>query len=117
MTPARPRPAISPKALKEKGQVVRQWRVHLWTGRDLAEIARQINPVVRGWINYYGRFGRTELYPLLQRINTYLMRWAARKYKRLRAWKRLKKWWLTVVRRDPRLFAHWALARTSLGYR
>jgi RNA-directed DNA polymerase len=110
-------PAISPKALKEKGQVVRQWRVHLWIGRDLAEIARQINPVVRGWISYYGRFGRTELYPLLQRINTYLMRWAARKYKRLRAWKRLKKWWLTVVSRDPRLFAHWALARTSLGYR
>jgi RNA-directed DNA polymerase len=110
-------PAISPKALKAIGRVVRRWRMHLWTGRDLAEIARQINPVAAGWVNYYGRFGRTELYPLLQRINTYLMRWAARKYKRLRAWKRLKRWWLTVVGRDPRLFAHWALARTGIGYR
>ena len=110
-------PAISPKALKAIGQVVRRWRLHLWTGRDLVEIARQINPIVGGWINYYGRFGREELYPLLQRINTYLMRWAARKYKRLRAWKRLKPWWLTVVDRDLGLFAHWALARTGIGYR
>lgn len=54
-------PAVSPKALKAAGQVVRRWRLHLWTGRDLAEIARQINPVMRGWINYYGRFGREEL--------------------------------------------------------
>ncbi|MDQ3904758.1 MAG: group II intron reverse transcriptase/maturase [Actinomycetota bacterium] len=110
-------PAISPKALKAASQEVRRWRIHLWTGQDLAELARQINPTVAGWINYYGRFGRTELYPLLQRINTYLMRWAARKYKRLRAWKRLKRWWHRVVERAPRLFAHWALARTSIGYR
>jgi RNA-directed DNA polymerase len=110
-------PAISPKALKAIGQVVRRWRMHLWTGRDLAELAEQINPIVAGWINYYGRFGRSELYPLLQRINTYLMRWAARKYKRLRAWNRRKQWWLTMIDRDPKLFAHWALARTSIGYR
>jgi RNA-directed DNA polymerase len=110
-------PAISPKALKAIGQVVRRWRIHLWTGRDLAELAEQINPIVAGWINYYGRFGRSELYPLLQRINTYLMRWAARKYKRLRAWNRRKQWWLRVINRDPKLFAHWALARTSIGYR
>jgi hypothetical protein len=72
---------------------------------------------VAGWINYYGRFGRPRLYPLLQRINTYLMRWAARKYKRLRAWNRRKRWLLGVIDRDPELFAHWALARTSIGCR
>jgi RNA-directed DNA polymerase len=110
-------PAIAPRALKEIGRVVRRWRLHLWTGQDLAGIARQINPIVAGWVNYYGRFGRTELYPLLQRINTYLMRWAARKYKRLRAWKRRKKWWLGVLDRHPTLFAHWAMARMPNGYR
>jgi RNA-directed DNA polymerase len=110
-------PAIAPKALKTIGRVVRRWRLHLWTGQDLAGIARQINPIVAGWINYYGRFGRRELYPFLQRINTYLMRWAARKYKRLRAWKRRKRWWQRVVDRAPELFTHWAVARTSRGYR
>ena len=60
-------------------------------------------------MNYYGRFYRTELYGLLRRINTYLVRWARRKFKRLRAFKKAK----TVVERaaaqeQPGLFAHWA---------
>jgi len=46
--------------------------------------------------------------PLLRRINTYLMRWARKKYKRLRGFERLKAWWIKVTQRDPDLFAHWA---------
>jgi hypothetical protein len=42
---------------------------------DLKQLAGQINPIVAGWMNYYGRFYRSQLYPLLHRINTYLMRW------------------------------------------
>ena len=38
---------------------------------------------MQGWINYYGGFYKSELYPLLRRIDTYLVRWAKRKYKRL----------------------------------
>lgn len=110
-------PAIGPKALKAIGREVRRWRLHLWTGSDLAKLARYINPIVAGWINYYGRFRRQELYPLLQRVNTYLMRWAARKYKRLRSWKRLKRWWHGVIERDPGLFIHWEWVHTSIGYR
>ncbi|WP_433464147.1 group II intron reverse transcriptase/maturase [Spirillospora sp. CA-128828] len=110
-------PGIDPKALKAIGQVGRRWRLHLWTESDLAKLARFTNPMVAGWINYYGRFRRHELYPLLQRINTYLMRWAARKYKRLRSWKRLKRWWSGLVERDPGLFTHWAWVRTPIGYR
>ena len=48
---------------------------------------------------------------LLARINTYLVRWARRKYKRLRAFKRFKAWWLGVVDRDPGLFTHWGWVR------
>ena len=48
-----------------------------------ADLARWINPIVRGWMNYYGAFYRSALYPLLRRINTYLMRWLMKKYKRL----------------------------------
>ena len=56
---------------------------------------------------YWGRFYRTEMDSLLTRINTYLMRWARQKYRRLRGFKRLKAWWQGVVHRDPTLFAHW----------
>lgn len=104
-------PAISPVALKDKSQRVRRWRIHRHTTHDLADLAEWINPIVRGWMNYYGEFYRSELYGLLQRINTYLMRWARKKFKRLRAYKRCKTWWNRLVEREPDLFAHWAWMR------
>jgi hypothetical protein len=55
-----------------------------------------------------GRFYRTELHGLLKRVNTYLVRWARRKFKRLRAFKRAKRWWHGLLQRQPALFTHWA---------
>jgi hypothetical protein len=82
------------------------------------ERARRIDQPGRGgWINYYGRFYRSQLYPLLRRVNTYLMRWAGKKYKRLRACKRFIRWWSGVIEREPRLFAHWAWTRELAGLR
>lgn len=100
-------PAVSAAALATMSAEVRRWRLHLKTGHDLAGLAAWINPIVAGWMNYYGRFYRSQLYPLLQRINTYLMRWAAQKYKRLRGYRRFKVWWLRIVESEPELFTHW----------
>jgi RNA-directed DNA polymerase len=104
-------PAISPVALKDKSQQVRRWRIHRNTTTNLEELAEWINPIVRGWMNYYGEFNRFEMYSLLQRVNTYLMRWARKKFKRLRAYKRFKVWWQGLVEREPEMFAHWAWMR------
>ena len=100
-------PAVSAAALAKMSAEVRRWRLHLKTGHDLVGLAAWINPIVAGWMNYYGRFYRSQLYPLLQRINTYLMRWAAQKYKRLRGYRRFKVWWLRIVESEPELFTHW----------
>lgn len=110
-------PAVSRDALKAMGQRVRALRIHMRTFRTLDELAEWLNPVIAGWMQYYGRFYRSALYPLLQRINTYLMRWARRKYKRLASWKKLSRWWFGIVDRDPGLFAHWVWTSTSRGYR
>src|SRR5665648_1034182 len=67
-------PAISRQALKKVSAEVRSWRLHNHTGLDLVEVAERINPIVRGWMNYYGAFYRSAMYPLLQRINAYLVR-------------------------------------------
>jgi RNA-directed DNA polymerase len=104
-------PAVSPEALKAMGQQVRKWRIHRRTRLELIEFADWINPIVSGWMTYYGRFYRSQLYPLLRRINTYLMRWARKKYKRLRSYKRLRAWWSGLVQRAPGLFKHWAWDR------
>ncbi|WKX08770.1 group II intron reverse transcriptase/maturase [Streptomyces sp. NL15-2K] len=104
-------PAVSPEALKAMGQQVREWRIHRRTRLELIELADWINPVVSGWMTYYGRFYRSQLYPLLRRINTYLMRWARKKYKRLRGYKRFRAWWTGLVQRAPGLFKHWTWDR------
>jgi RNA-directed DNA polymerase len=110
-------PAVSPQALKEMGQRVRQWRIHQRTGLDLKDLADWINPIVVGWMTYYGRFYRSQLYPFLQRINTYLVRWARKKYKRLRSYKRFQAWWTGLLDREPGLFKHWAWMRNFLWAR
>jgi len=100
-------PAISKDALKKIGAEVRSWRLHLRTGRTFAELARIINPIVRGWMQYYGAFYRSALYRLLTRINAYLVRWIRRKYKRLQARKKAMKCWQGITERYPSMFAHW----------
>jgi group II intron reverse transcriptase/maturase len=101
-------PAISKDALKKISAIVRSWRLHTRTGLELRELARWTNPIVRGWMQYYGAFYRSALYPLLTRINAYLMRWIRKKYRRLRPRKKAHTCWEGITSRYPRLFAHWA---------
>jgi hypothetical protein len=73
-------PAISKDALKRLSRTVRRWRLHRRTELSWAELARMINPIVRGWMRYYGAFYRSALSMLLARINSYLVRWIRKKY-------------------------------------
>ena len=103
-------PAVSDQAAKKIRQEIRRWRMHLRSASSLDDLAREVNPVVRGWIGYYGRFYRSRLARSLSRIDDYLVRWAMRKYNKLRYRRRKTISWLVNVRgRAPRLFAHWAL--------
>jgi hypothetical protein len=72
-------PAVSAAALKRIGGVVRHWRLHRRIYHTFDELAAGINPVVAGWMQYYGRFYQSALYPLLARINAYLVRWIRHK--------------------------------------
>jgi len=108
-------PAISKDALNKVSREVRRWRLHRQTGQSLAELARQVNPVVRGWMQYYGAFYRSALHPLLERINAYLMRWLRRKYRRLRPFTKAKACWHRITSQHPKLFAHWAWVAASWG--
>ena len=100
-------PAISKEALNKISATVRSWRLHLRTGHTFKDLARRINPIVAGWMQYYGAFYRSALSPLLQRINAYLMRWIRKKYKRLRGKKKARECWQGITERYPLMFAHW----------
>ena len=101
-------PAVSKDALTRMGAVVRGWVLHRHTSLSEHEPARWINPVVRGWMQYYGAYYRSALYPLLARINAYVMRWLRNKHKRWRGFKKALVQWEQAVKSRPRYFAHWA---------
>ena len=105
-------PAVSDTAGKAMRREIRRWRLNVRSDKTLGDLARMFNRVVQGWINYYGRFYPSELYPTLRHINDYLVRWARRKYKRLhRHARRARQFLASVARREPGLFAHWRLVR------
>jgi RNA-directed DNA polymerase len=110
-------PAVSGDAVTEMGRELRSWRINRRSDKALNDLAQMVNIVVQGWINYYGRFYRSRLHPLLKRINTYLVRWAKRKFKRMRgSYPRARQWLVSVARREPKLFAHWRLGVWPEGW-
>ena len=109
-------PAISNKAKKSICDTMRRWKMHRQTDKSLDELARVVNPVLRGWINYYGRFYKSALYRVFQHLNNILVQWASRKYKRLRGYdQRASQWLQGVFHRQPKLFAHWQLSQVKAG--
>lgn len=105
-------PAVSDAAMAKLSGQVRSWRLHRHVNDTPADLARRINPVVRGWMTYYGRYYRSAMYPLLARINHYMMRWLRRKYRRLRSLKAARAAWERAVSQNPRVYAHWAWVTT-----
>jgi RNA-directed DNA polymerase len=101
-------PALSTQALTAMRAQARRWRLHLRTHLALEDLAQQVNPVVRGWMQYYGAFYRSALDPLLKRINSNLVRFLRRKFRRLRPFRKALACWSRITRQQPTLFAHWA---------
>ena len=103
-------PAVSNDAAKRMRQEMRHWRINLRSDKAIDDLARMWNPVLRGWIQYYGRFYKSALYSVFRHFNGLLVRWAMRKYKRLHRHRRRAEYWLGgIATREPRLFAHWKL--------
>jgi RNA-directed DNA polymerase len=84
---------------------IRSWHIAKRSDKSLTDLARTFNNIVQGWINYFGHFYKSMLYPLQKRLNRALMRWACQKYKRLK--RRAMHWLAEVAHRAPGLFAHW----------
>ncbi|MBN1546234.1 MAG: hypothetical protein JW902_06210 [Syntrophaceae bacterium] len=103
-------PAISNEAAKAIRREIHDWRMHLKPDKTIEDLSRMFNPIIRGWINYYGRFYKSHMYAVLKYLNGALVHWVRRKYKRFARHRRNACYWLgRLARREPRLFAHWQM--------
>jgi RNA-directed DNA polymerase len=103
-------PGVSNKAAKEIHRVIRSWRIKRRSDLSMKDLARLFNPVVRGWINYYGQYYKAALYQVFYVLNRTLVRWAMWKYKKLRYRELRATHWLRLVAcRQSGLFAHWVI--------
>ncbi len=104
-------PAVSRKAANSIRATRRSWRLGgSRNNQSLEEIARFVNPYVRGWVNYYGRFYRSALTSVLRSLERALVYWARRTYKRLKRHRRRAEHWLgRIARREPKLLVLWPI--------
>lgn len=103
-------PAISRSSLKEINRCLRSWHIPLKNEKTLSDLSRMFNPILRGWLAYYGRFYPSALRRLWRRLNWYLVRWVRRKFKRFSRHKRRARAFLDrLARANPHLFVHWQL--------
>ena len=80
---------------------------------SFGQLASYINPAIRGWVNYYARFNKTEFRKVTQYLNESLARWMRRKYKGLhRSFGAAKVALAKTAKELPNLFTHW-----TYGYR
>jgi RNA-directed DNA polymerase len=107
-------PAVSSSALKAMRSTIRDLGIRHQTQLSLAEVARRINPLLRGWIEYYGRYAPSALYPLLRYINLTLRTWVMRKFRRFAASKSRAGCFLKrLARENADLFVHWRIGMTG----
>lgn len=106
-------PAVSNKAMKSMNEKMKGWQILRTSGCTLAEVIKAINPVIQGWISYYGQFYKSKLISFMHIINVKLAGWARRKYKRLRPSEmKAIRWLHGISLREPTLFAHWKVGAT-----
>ena len=107
-------PAVSSSALKAMRTTIRELNFRHLTQLSLVDIARRVNPLLRGWIEYYGRYAPSALYPLLRYVNQTLRAWMMRKFKRFAAHKiRAGRFLERLARENADLFVHWRLGMTG----
>lgn len=101
--------SASQKACKSLRNKIKEMELHKMTGSNINIIAEIINPIVRGWINYFNKYNPSAIKYTIECIQRRIVIWAMCKYKHLRGRRqRAEKWLLEVKTREPKLFAHWS---------
>ena len=103
-------PAISPKSEKSILEKIRSLHIKSRSDLSLQEIAKWMNPMIQGWLNYYSRYTKSAMNKVLKRINSTLVAWSRRKYLKLKNRKVYAiKCMKAYASKHTNLFAHWRI--------
>ncbi len=76
------------------------------------ELTNKLNPVVRGWIEYYGAFFKSELLFLVYHLDKLVYGWVIRKYKKHGSnFNKAEIWVKRIKCKAPDYFVHLNLIR------
>jgi hypothetical protein len=101
--------------MKTMRETIRDLDLRRQTQLSLQDIAQQLNPLLRGWIEYYGRYAPSALYPMLRYVNHTLVTWVMRKFKRFKDHKILAGRFLERLAQERSdLFVHWQSGMTGV---
>ena len=101
-------PAVSRTSMKSMRQSIRRSKIRHRSDLNLQDIAKWYNPILNGWIEYYGHYYKSALNPVMIYFNTTLMAWSMSKYKKLKGHKTKASLFIkNIQRKAPHLFSHW----------
>lgn len=101
-------PAVSKDALKSMRAKIRESKILRKTSMPIEKIAEVMNPILNGWLNYYGKYCPSALYPMIDCFDRSLVKWSMRKFKKLQGHKTQASHLIRKIRESkPALFAHW----------
>ena len=101
-------PQVSAGSLKAMRRKIKELKLRRCTYIELGDIARKINPILQGWLNYYGRYSPSAMSAMWKYINATLVAWARRKYKRHAGRKtQAGRMIQSIAIKRPKLFVHW----------
>ncbi|WP_246346103.1 group II intron maturase-specific domain-containing protein [Sedimentibacter hydroxybenzoicus] len=102
--------SVSKKSAKSFRDKIKAKKIHSMTVSKIDIIAEVLNPVIRGWINYFGKYNKSAMEYTLDCVNRRLVKWAMCKYKHFRNRQEKARTWLReVAKREPNMFPHWAV--------
>lgn len=102
-------PSVSGKSAKSFRDKLKELKIHSMTGSKIEMLAELLNPMIRGWLNYFGKYNRSAVKYTMDCVNRRLVKWAMCKYKRLKNHRcRANEWLRELVKREPNMFSHWA---------
>jgi RNA-directed DNA polymerase len=82
-------------------------KFHRWSTGTIEDLAKLLNPKLSGWVNYYGKYGKSELSRVFRILHSRLIKWVINRYKSLKGSIKRAYAYLKQLQKGNPIFYHW----------